>query len=65
MATDIRLDFVGNIVRIGDIVVYNPPYYKGLREGTVVKFTPQGFTVTTSGKQTTTIFDCVKRILNG
>ena len=37
-----RKDIVGNIIKIGDEVAYNPPYYKGLKTATIISFTPKG-----------------------
>lgn len=37
-----RKDIVGNIIKIGDEVAYNPPYYKGLKTATIIGFTPKG-----------------------
>lgn len=42
-----RKDIVGNTIRIGDEVAYNPPYYKGLKTGTIVGFTPKGVRLST------------------
>lgn len=52
-----RKDIVGNIIKIGDEVAYNPPYYKGLKTGTIVGFTPKGIKIGNS-----TIFGVVKVI---
>jgi hypothetical protein len=35
------VDIFGQELAIGDIVAFNPPYYKGLIIGTIVKFTPK------------------------
>lgn len=35
-------DYLGREVSIGDIVVFNEPYYKGLVSGQIVRFTPKG-----------------------
>ena len=35
-------DIVGNPINVGDMVAYNPPHYKGLKTGTVTRFTPKG-----------------------
>ena len=35
-------DFCGKECQIGDTVVFNEPYYKGLVKGEIVKFTPTG-----------------------
>ena len=42
---DVRTDMFGNVVEIGDEVAFNPPYYKGLCSGKILKFTPQGYRV--------------------
>jgi len=34
-------DFFGNELEIGDEVAFNPPVYKGIVKGTIVKFTPK------------------------
>lgn len=34
-------DFLKQDIRIGDMVVYNPPYVSGIRVGKVVRFTPK------------------------
>jgi hypothetical protein len=49
-------DFFGNELEIGDTVAFNPPVYKGLVKGIVVKFTPKMIKVSYAphGKQTTT-----------
>lgn len=58
-----RLDIIGNIVCIGDEVAYNPPRWKGLVIGNIIKFTPKGFTVLTKDyKNTNTVFDLIKCI---
>ena len=36
-----RKDTIGNIIQIGDTVVYNPPYYKGIEIGTITSFSPK------------------------
>lgn len=38
-------DIAGKILKVGDIVAFNPPHFKGLCRGKVVKFTPQKVTV--------------------
>lgn len=38
-------DFTNTEVNIGDTVVFNPPKYKGLAKGKIVKFTPKGVRV--------------------
>lgn len=35
-------DFLNREVYVGDKVVFNEPYYKGLTMGEIVKFTPKG-----------------------
>lgn len=35
-------DFFGRECNVGDKVVFNEPYYKGLTSGEIVKFTPKG-----------------------
>lgn len=44
-----RKDIVGNVIKIGDEVAYNPPYYKGIKTGTIVGFTPKGIRLSTLG----------------
>jgi len=39
------VDMFGQSVFEGSIVSYNPPHYKGLRNGIVVKITPKMFRV--------------------
>ena len=41
----VRLDFVGNHVKVGDKVAFNPPKWKGLERGVVTGFTPKGVRV--------------------
>lgn len=36
-----RKDIVGNEIKMGDTVVYNPAYYKGLKHGLITGFTKQ------------------------
>lgn len=38
----IRDDIFGNKPNIGDTIVYNPSYYKGLKQGVVVGFAKSG-----------------------
>lgn len=38
-------DIIGNVLNIGDMVAFNPPYYKGLKTGMVTSFTPKGVRV--------------------
>ena len=42
MKKEIRKDIFGNIPQIGDIIVYNIPYYKGLCYGECVAFSNSG-----------------------
>lgn len=37
-----KKDIFGNVPKIGDIIVYNPPKYKGLIYGTCIGFTQAG-----------------------
>ncbi|MBL4753818.1 MAG: hypothetical protein JKY52_09540 [Flavobacteriales bacterium] len=37
----VALDFLGGDIHVGDLVAYNPPYYKGLKKGIVRKITPK------------------------
>ena len=73
MMSNLKLDFLGNFVAVGDRVAYNPPRWKGLVKGTIVSFTPKGFRVLPdsakdSGKTyeeqlkwyTSTIFELIK-----
>ena len=39
---DIRKDIIGNIPQIGDLIVFNPPAYKGLVYGRVCSFSKAG-----------------------
>lgn len=52
-----RKDIVGNTIKIGDEVAYNPPYYKGIKTGIVTGFTPKGFKI-----ECATIFGVIKVI---
>ncbi len=38
-------DFFQQELKTGDIVAFNPPYYKGLTQGTVLNLTPKGVRV--------------------
>lgn len=38
----IKTDITGNIPKIGDVVVYNPPYYKGIDLVEISSFTKSG-----------------------
>ena len=42
---DIRKDILGRKPKIGDIIVYNPPYYKGIIKGFIVSFTKSGLPI--------------------
>ena len=58
-------DFFGYELAIGDKVAFNPPTYKGLTNGVVVKFTPKGCRVmykSYHGEEVTTAFQVVKKI---
>ena len=39
---EIRKDILGNIPEIGDTIVFNPPWYKGLVHGTCMGFSDSG-----------------------
>lgn len=39
-------DKIHQKLEIGDLVCFNPPYYKGLVIGKIEKFTPKGITCT-------------------
>lgn len=39
---EIRKDILGNIPNIGDVIVFNPPKYKGLIYGTCIGFSGVG-----------------------
>lgn len=39
------IDFTGNEVNVGDVVVFNVPYYKMLGGSEVLKITPKGIKV--------------------
>ena len=41
----IRKDFLGKELAIDDMVVFNPPKYKGIILGKVIRFTPKGIRV--------------------
>lgn len=49
-------DIFNNKLEVGDTVAFNPPVYKGLVKGEILKFTPKGVTVSykPTGKQNTT-----------
>lgn len=51
-----RKDIAGNIIKIGDEVAYNPPYYKGLKIATIIGFTPKGVRLSTLSL----VFDVIK-----
>ena len=60
-----KTDIFGNEVMIGDEVAFNPPTYKGLVKGYVIKFTPKGFGVSyrhQNYEKTTTVFEVVRKI---
>ena len=38
-------DIFGNSLEVGDTVAINPPYYKGLVKGVILKFTPKSVLV--------------------
>jgi hypothetical protein len=42
MSKERKKDLLGNIPEIGDIIVFNPPKYKGLVYGECVGFTSTG-----------------------
>lgn len=42
---EVRKDIVGRELAIGDVVAFNPPKYKGIILGKVVKFTTKGIRV--------------------
>jgi len=42
---DIRTDIIGRIIEIGCRVVYNPPYYKGIKVAIVVGFAKSGLPI--------------------
>lgn len=59
-------DLFGVELQVGDIVAFNPPKYKGLVKGKIVKFTPKMVTVAyrgSMGEETTNVFsfDVVKK----
>lgn len=37
-----KVDIVGNTPKIGDVVIYNPPYYKGIKLVEISDFTKSG-----------------------
>lgn len=39
---EVKKDLLSNIPKIGDLVVFNPPRYKGLTIGTIQSFTSSG-----------------------
>lgn len=43
--TEIRKDILERELNVGDIVVFNPPRYKGIIFGKVIKFTTKGIRV--------------------
>lgn len=42
---DYRTDIFGRKTFVGDTVAFNPPYYKGITTGTVIRLTPKGISV--------------------
>jgi len=42
LANGFALDVGGKRVYVGDVVAFNPPYYKGLAIGTITSLTPKG-----------------------
>jgi hypothetical protein len=42
---EFRKDRIGQELKINDVVVFNPPRYKGILLGKVIKFTPKGVRV--------------------
>ena len=38
-------DYLGNECQVGDTVIFNEPYYKGLVDGKIIRFTPKGIRV--------------------
>lgn len=42
-------DFVGNPIRVGDEVIYQPTVYKGLRRGVIENVSKSGKTVDIKG----------------
>ena len=58
-------DIFSQELKIGDVVAFNPPHYKGLTKGEVIRFTPKGVRVqytSNSGKDETAVraFDVVR-----
>lgn len=43
---NIRKDFMGVTPEIGDVIIYNPPYYKGLIKAKVTGFSKVGLPIT-------------------
>lgn len=41
----IRTDIMGRTPEIGDIIVYNPPYYKGIKKAYVIGFAKSGLPI--------------------
>lgn len=39
---EIQKDILGNIPKVGDTIVFNPPKYKGLLSGEITSFTKSG-----------------------
>lgn len=46
MSKDIRKDIMGVTPEIGDIIIYNPPRYKGLIKAKVTGFSKAGLPIT-------------------
>jgi len=42
---EIRKDILGRELNIDDVVVFNPPKYKGIILGKIIRFTPKGIRV--------------------
>lgn len=51
ITTTIRKDNLGRVPKIGDLVCYNPPYYKGLEYGKVIGFNNSGLPMVKVGKE--------------
>lgn len=41
----IHKDKIGNVLSIDDVVVFNPPRYKGIKLGKIIRFTEKGVRV--------------------
>jgi hypothetical protein len=46
MDKQIRKDIMGVIPKIGDVIIYNPPYYKGIVKAKVTGFSKTGLPIT-------------------